>query len=107
VASLPLLVLFFQMSTLVLMPPINALSRHFERESDRFGIELNRKNQPAATAFVKLQRENLANPRPGWVYTLWRARHPSLAERIDFCNRYRPWATGEPMRYAERLRGRM
>jgi Zn-dependent protease with chaperone function len=106
VASLPLLLLFFQVSTLVLMPPILALSRHFERESDRFGLELVRHNRAAATAFVKLQHENLGNPRPGWVYTLWRASHPPLAERIEFCNTYRPWATGEPLRSPDRGRGR-
>jgi hypothetical protein len=33
-------------------------------------------------------------------YTLFRASHPGMGERIDFCNRYRPWQTGGPLRYA-------
>jgi STE24 endopeptidase len=39
-------------------------------------------------------------PRPGPIYTFFRASHPSLGDRVDFANRYRPWETGRPMRYA-------
>jgi hypothetical protein len=42
-------------------------------------------------AFVKLQSENLGNPRPGLFYTIFRASHPSIGDRIDFCNSYHPW----------------
>jgi Zn-dependent protease with chaperone function len=107
VASLPLLLLFFQAALVVLAPPLNAISRHYEHEADRFGLELLRQNHAAATAFVKLQRENLSNPRPGWVHKLWRASHPPLAERIEFCNAYRPWAVGQPLRYADRFSDRL
>ncbi len=65
---------------------------------------MTRDNHAAATAWVALQRENLANPRPGWVFTLLRATHPSIAERIEFANAYRPWETGAPLRYESRLR---
>ena len=44
-------------------------------------------------AFVKLQEENLSNPRPGLVYKIFRATHPSIGERIDFCNSYHPGAS--------------
>lgn len=104
VASLPLLLLFFQLSIFVLLPPINAITRHYEQEADRFGLELRRQNRAAATAFVKLQQANLGNPWPGWIYTAWRASHPPLGSRIEFCNTYRPWETGQPLRYADRFR---
>ena len=39
---------------------------------DQFGLEITRDNHNAATAFVKLQMENLSNPRPGLLYKLWR-----------------------------------
>ena len=39
-----------------------ALSRHMEHEADRFALELTRDNHAAATAFVRLQNENLSNP---------------------------------------------
>jgi len=37
------------------------------------------------------------------LFKIWRAGHPLLGERIDFCNAYRPWETGEPLRYADRF----
>lgn len=104
VASLPLLVLLFQLAGVALLPVGNAISRHFEREADRFALELTRDNQAAATSFVKLQHANLGVPRPGWFYQIWRASHPSLGERIDFCNTYRPWRTGEPLKYQHHFR---
>ena len=91
VASLPLILLLFSAYFLLVTPVALAFSRHNEHESDRFGLEITRDNRAAATAFVKLQQENLGVPRPGLLVKLWRASHPPLGERIDFCNKYRPW----------------
>lgn len=96
VASLPLLLCLVQLLSLLFQPLGLALSRHWEREADRFALELTRDNHAAATAFVRLQAENLANPRPGWLFVIWRGSHPSLAERIEFANAYRPWETLTP-----------
>ena len=52
------------------------------------------------------QQENLGVPRPGTFYTLWRASHPTLGDRIDFSNDYRPWETGAWQVYADRFKGR-
>ena len=40
-----------------------------------------------------LLTENLGNPRPGLLYKIFRASHPSAGERIDFANSYHPWRT--------------
>jgi hypothetical protein len=48
---------------------------------------------------VKLQLDNLSNPRPHWLLRVLRADHPPLGERIDFCNSYRPWEQGQPLAY--------
>jgi Zn-dependent protease with chaperone function len=93
------LFLILQVVVLLGMPVGLAVSRHIEHEADRFALELTRDNHAAATAFVRLQNENLGNPRPGPLYMLWRASHPSLCERIEFANYYRPWERGEPERY--------
>lgn len=103
VASLPLVILLFSLATFVLTPAVLLLTRHNEHEADRFGLEITRNNRAAAMAFVKLQQENLGNPRPGPLYKLWRASHPPLGERIDFMNTYRPWETGESQKYEERF----
>lgn len=104
VASWPLIVLLFSLLSLVLTPVIFAIARHIEHEADRFGLEITRDNHDCATAFVKLQAENLGNPRPGLLYKLWRSDHPPLGERIDFCNEYRPWEQGEPLKYGDEIK---
>jgi STE24 endopeptidase len=104
VASFPLLLLLGSLVSLVLTPVVLAFNRYQEREADRFALEITRDNRGAATTFVRLQQENLAVPRPGRLYTLWRGSHPSLAERVDFANRYRPWEEGKELRYQHRFR---
>jgi len=103
-ASLPLLMLLSTAVSLVATPLVLAYTRHQEHEADRFGLELTRDNRAAALTFVRLQQENLAVPRPGTWYTLWRGSHPSLGERVDFANRYRPWDEGRPLRYGHLFR---
>ncbi len=104
VASLPLIALLFSLVGFVLTPALLTFTRHNEHESDRFGLEITHDNHHCATAFVKLQQENLSNPRPGPLFKLWRSTHPPIGERIDFCNRYRPWERGEPLKYGELIR---
>jgi STE24 endopeptidase len=105
-ASLPLLVLLLHLASFVAMPAALGFSRWMEHEADRFALELLQDNRAAATAFVKLQQSNLAHPRPGPLFVWWRGSHPPLGARIDFANAYRPWETGEPLRYADRFRSR-
>jgi STE24 endopeptidase len=94
VASMPLLMLLLALFSMALTPAMLALSRHHERAADKFGLELLGDNHAAATAFVALQEQNLAVPRPGRLYKLFRASHPPIGERVDFINGYRP--TGSP-----------
>ena len=99
IASLPLVMLLIGVLSFVVTPVAAGYSRWQEHEADRFGLEITRDNHAAASAFVKLQQENLGVPRRGLLYKLWRADHPLLGERIDFCNAYRPWESGQPSRY--------
>jgi hypothetical protein len=99
VASMPLIIVLFSLASLVVTPVALAMQRHFEHEADRFGLEITRDNYSAATAFVTLQQENLGVPRPGPLYVWWRASHPTLGDRIDFSNDYRPWETNQPLVY--------
>ena len=101
IASLPLLILLFGVYAIALTPLANGFSRLLEHDADCFGLEITQNSRSAATAFVKLQQENLGNPRPGPLYKLWRSTHPALADRIDDCNNYRPWETGEPLTYGD------
>lgn len=100
-AALPLLLLAFQVCYLLFSPPVLALSRYHEREADRFALELTQWNRDGAQGFVRLQQENLSVPTRGWLFQFFRGTHPTLAERIEFCNCYRPWEVGEPLRYGD------
>jgi Zn-dependent protease with chaperone function len=91
VASVPLVLMLMHVGSWVLGPMALAYSRYQEHEADRFALELTRANHDGAMSFVKMQAENLGNPRPGWLYKLFRSTHPSTGERIDFCNTYHPW----------------
>jgi STE24 endopeptidase len=104
VASLPLLSLLIAVFFLLVQPMAFAYSRHIEREADRFGLEITQNSYAMASALTLLHDENLAHPHPGPLYQLWRSRHPPIAERIEFANRYRPWETGQPLTYADYFR---
>jgi Zn-dependent protease with chaperone function len=63
-ANLPLIVLVATVLGFVLMPALNAISRHHERQADRYAWE----NTPAIAPFIssmqKLADQNLAEREP-------------------------------------------
>ncbi|HEX4825948.1 MAG TPA: M48 family metallopeptidase [Candidatus Polarisedimenticolaceae bacterium] len=99
IASLPLVMILVGVISFVITPVGAGYSRWQEHEADRFGLEITQNNHACATAFVRLQEENLSVPRRSLLYKLWRADHPLLGERIDFCNDYHPWTENQPGRY--------
>ncbi len=103
IASLPLFILIVSLVSLAITPLALAFTRHIEHEADRFALEITRDNHAAASGFLHLHEDNLNHPRPGLIYKLWRAWHPVLAERIEFSNTYRPWETGETIKYGDRF----
>lgn len=103
VAATPLLLILLGVSTVALGPVALAVSRHQEHEADRFALELTHFNTSAANAFARLQHENLGVPRSDPFCTVFRASHPCIADRIEFCNTYRPWAEGRPLRHGSRF----
>ena len=104
IASLPLILFLINLFALVVQPLALGFTRHIEHEADRFGIEITQANHSAGTAFVKLQEDALAVPRPGLLFKLWRENHPPLGERIDFTNEYHPWREGQPLVYGDHFK---
>jgi Zn-dependent protease with chaperone function len=102
-AAVPLAIALLQLAAFALNPAACAVSRGVEHEADRFALELTRDNEAMARAFVALQASNLGHPRPARWLVWARYTHPPLGDRIDFANAYRPWETGEPLRYADRF----
>jgi STE24 endopeptidase len=105
IASYPLVGVVFALVVGIATPVFNVLTRYDEREADRFGLEITRDNRACGMAFVKLNADNLGIARPNPILQLLRGSHPTVAERVEFCNAYRPWERGEPLRY-ERYFGR-
>jgi Zn-dependent protease with chaperone function len=98
-AALPLFILAFQLLLFMDLPAYMAFSRHIEHEADRFGLELTHNNHAAATAFVKMVQKSDYVYQPAPIIQFWYGSHPTAAERIEFCNQYRPWESGQPSKY--------
>lgn len=91
VSSLPLIMLVSVILSFLSLPLTNWMSRCMEHQADRFALDLTHSNEAAAKAFVHLGAYNLVNPDPGPIFMMMRATHPSLKQRIEFCNHYCPW----------------
>jgi Zn-dependent protease with chaperone function len=104
IASVPLLLMLLEVAALLLSPVALAYSRIQEHESDKFALDLTHNNHAGGRSFIKLQQENLSNPRPGPIFKFFRSSHPSIGERIDFCNTYHPWLERERPDNATKLR---
>jgi STE24 endopeptidase len=100
-ASYPLLTLLFAFFMFLLSPFQNYVTRTMEHQADIFGLEITQNNTAAAEAFVVLQQNGLVNPSPGPLYKFFRCDHPTLSDRIEFCNQYCPWCQGEALQYGK------
>ncbi len=98
-ASLPLLVLILFGFWLCVLPAFNWEARSIEHEADRFGLELTHTNRANAELYAGWARG--FPPDYDLFFTLFRATHPSLADRIRFANGYRPWEKGEKLVYGD------
>lgn len=92
-ANLPLIVLVATVLGFLLMPALNAISRHHERQADRYAWE----NTPAITPFItsmqKLADQNLTERQPNKVIEALFHSHPSIGKRIAAAE---SWASKQP-----------
>jgi STE24 endopeptidase len=81
-AAFPLLAFALMLFGLPLGPLVNALSRFFERQCDRYALE--RTHNPIAyvSAFTKLARLNKADPDPNRLVVWLYHDHPPIRERL-------------------------
>ena len=64
------------------IPLSSYISRHFERESDRFACELTEDTEDMTSALIKLSKDNLSNLHPHPLYAAFYYSHPPIVERI-------------------------
>ena len=98
-AALPLIVLILTAFWLAVLPAFNAFARSIEREADRFGLELTHTGPANAALYAGWVKDSPADYDT--FFRVFRATHPSIAERIAFANAYRPWETGVPLVYGD------
>jgi STE24 endopeptidase len=70
-------------------PFSNALSRHFERNADRYALENIEDNTAFMTAMAGLADRNLSNAYPEWWVKLLYYSHPPVGERLAMAEKYR------------------
>ncbi len=81
-ANLPLIVLVATVLGFLLMPALNAISRHHERQADRYAWENTPAIEPFITSMQKLADQNLAERQPAkWIEFLFHS-HPSIGKRV-------------------------
>jgi STE24 endopeptidase len=105
-ASLPALLFVITLLAFLATPAFNGVSRHFEHEADRYGLEVihgivSNPNQVAAHYFQKSGEKNLADPDPNTFIKIWFFDHPTRPERVHFVATYDPWSPGNTPKYVK------
>lgn len=81
-AALPLVLLVGVLFGLLLAPLQNAISRHFERQCDRYALERTGNVPAYRSAFAKLARMNKVDADPNPVVVWMFEDHPPIRERL-------------------------
>ena len=84
---LPLLMLAITLFSQLLEPLQNSISRHFERQSDRFALQHTHLVDAYRSAFSKLAKLNKADPNPHPLEVFLFDSHPPIAERLAMADR--------------------
>jgi len=85
--TLPFLMLILMVFATLLEPLQNAISRHYERQSDRYALKRTGLHDAYRSAFSKLARLNKDDPHPHWLDVLLFHSHPPIAERLAMAER--------------------
>jgi STE24 endopeptidase len=81
-ANLPLIALVATVLGFLLMPALNAISRHHEREADRYAWENIPAIEPFISSMQKLADQNLAEREPSKFVEWFFHSHPSIGKRV-------------------------
>jgi STE24 endopeptidase len=82
VYALPLVMFVLVVFGTLVEPLGNALSRRYERQSDRYALERTGLRQAYTSAFRKLSRLNKDDPDPHWLEVALFHGHPPISERL-------------------------
>ena len=82
VYTLPFVMLILSVFAILLEPLQNLISRHYERQSDRYALRRTGLKDAYVSAFHKLAKLNKDDPQPHWLDVLLFHSHPPIAERL-------------------------
>ncbi len=82
VYTLPLIMFVLTLFAMLLEPVQNVISRHYERQSDRYAIDRTDNKEAYISAFRKLARLNKDDPHPHPLEVFLFHSHPPIAERL-------------------------
>ena len=86
IAALPLLGIFLGLFGLIVMPAGNLMSRHYERQADRYSIQEMGK-EAFISAMNRLEEINLGDRTPHRIVEFLFYSHPSIGKRIDMAEK--------------------
>jgi len=89
-ATLPLVMLILTGFAILLEPMQNAISRHFERQADRYALERTGLNKAYQSAFRKLAKLNKDDPNPHWLDVMLFHSHPPIVQRLAVAENVNP-----------------
>ncbi len=93
-ANLPLLALVSTGLSVLLMPALNAYSRHSERQADLYCWKSVSSIAPYVSAMEKLNRQNLSESHPSRLVEILFHSHPPVSKRIaaaeEWARKHRP-----------------
>ena len=88
-AGFPFLLLIFFFFALVMMPVQNGLSRKFEREADRFALEITGNPGAFISMMGKLGDQNLADREPNRLIEIFLYDHPPIGKRLKAAEEFK------------------
>ena len=89
IAGLPLLLLTAGAVSLVMLPAAHAMSRHYERQADRFALKLTRNPTAFISAMRRLAAQNLAEEHPSKLVEWLFYSHPPIRERVAAAQQFK------------------
>ncbi len=82
VYTLPMVMLILTIFAMLLEPLQNAVSRHYERQCDRYALNRTGLKDAYVSAFQKLAKLNKDDPNPHQLEVLLFHSHPPIAQRL-------------------------
>jgi STE24 endopeptidase len=82
VDTMPFVLFILTVFAMLMEPLQNAVSRRYERQSDRYALERTGLKDAYLSAFRKLAKLNKDDPNPHWLDVLLFHSHPPVAERL-------------------------